>query len=77
MFCTSDRSTVPVTPDSEDWVDDDFFGWVHHTDHWHTVSGVRLRKLRGALAFVEAPGPGEPRRPSPPAVPDEDLDPEP
>ena len=76
MHCEIDRSTVPDAPDGEEWVDDDFFGWVHRTDHWHTVTGVRLRRLRGALAFVEAPGPGQPARPSPPAVPDTDLEPE-
>jgi hypothetical protein len=71
--CTADGSPVPDQPDGETWVDDDFFGWVHRTTSWHTIDGRRLRKLRGALAFVEDAG-GELRH-SPPGVDEDDLEP--
>lgn len=76
MHCVIDEQQLPEGPDGVEWVDDDFFGWVHRTSFWHTVDGTRLRKLRGALAFVEVPDPGQPARPSPPAVDERDLEPD-
>ena len=74
MNCTIDGHPLPDEPDDETWVDDEFFGWVHRTSHWHTVDGRPLRRLRGARAFVEHSA-ADGRRQSPPAVPEDDLEP--
>jgi hypothetical protein len=68
MRCNMDGADRPQ-PLGTEWLNDAEWGWVHHSEGWHTVTGTRLNRLPDGTFVV----PRGPRGNELPAVPNPAL----